>query len=554
MRRFTQTYKVSKNICDLKGFIDLAPSSIFDSDEPLVTPSKTHCFKNKYLKKEINFDNLIKVLKENDLDSAKFLIEQIDPQKLVKIDKLHFYKTPLSYAIQTQALQRIVPLLVKKMATSKKVKGMLLAMTEALIESINSDNLESAKLLITELEGEDVLLKGKKGYKALLAAIDRGHIEIIKLLIEKIDPQQLVKKEDWYEMPISYAIQKQSLQSILPLFVKKMATSKKVKGMLLAMTEALIESINSDNLESAKLLITELEGEDVLLKGQKGYKALLAAIDRGHIEIITLLIEKIDPQQLVKKEDWYEMPISYAIQKQSLQSILPLFVKKMATSKKVKGMLLAMTEALIESINSDNLESAKLLITELEGEDVLLKGQKGYKALLAAIDRGHIEIITLLIEKIDPQQLVKKEDWYEMPISYAIQKQSLQSILPLFVKKMATSKKVKGMLLAMTEALIESINSDNLESAKLLITELEGEDVLKNPKVKSMINYIELLEAIKEAQDLPFEVLLEQIDSKLLTVKDFSDKNALLYAIEKDNSIVSQLIIKKIVKGKKIFQ
>jgi ankyrin repeat protein len=205
-----------------------------------------------------------------------------------------------------------------------------------LLLAAKDGHIDIVKLLIDK--GADVNAKSSNGWTALMLASETGYIDIAKLLIDKGADVNAKSSNGW---------------------------------------TALMLASKAGHIDIVKLLIDK--GVDVNTNRDIGTTALVSASGAGHIDVVKLLIDKgVDVNA---KDNHIRKVIMYAYP---------------AHPRKILKRNMGMT-ALMSASGAGHIDIAKLLIDK--GADVNVKSNDGWTALIDASVNGHVNVVKLLIDK-----------------------------------------------------------------------------------------------------------------------------------------------------------
>ena len=272
-----------------------------------------------------------------------------------------------------------------------------------LMSAAVAGNAELVKALIEQ--GANILVQSKAGTTPLLAAVNQGHFDVVKTLLDAK-----------FNVPenIGAAALVMASQKRFELINKQNNSHT-----------ALMISINKGNIDIAKLLIAS--GADVNIKNSKEQTALMMATVQEYEELVHLLV--ITGAEINAEEELKETALMLAIDKGNLPiaSLLidvganvnaknnygatPLmFVAKIKNAKFTVEISekLRQKGALLETVNSmgvnalmhasfqGNCEMVDFLLDA--GADTDVKDKKGKCALFAAAKNGHLKVVESLLK------------------------------------------------------------------------------------------------------------------------------------------------------------
>ena len=218
--------------------------------------------------------------------------------------------------------------------------------------------------------GSDVNLEQKNGVTPLHLATQKGHKELVKILLAHNDPNQ--------------AITEGERKGLTPLHL----------------------AANKGHKEVIKILLAhKVDPNQAITEGEhKGFNTLHLAANKGHKEVIkTLLAHKADPNQAITEGERKGLtPLHLAANKGHKEVIKILLAHKAdpnqaITEGKCKGIC-----PLYVASKFSHLDSVKELLTQ-EGIDVNASAKNCVTPLYWAVKNGHKDIVRLLLaqESID---------------------------------------------------------------------------------------------------------------------------------------------------------
>jgi ankyrin repeat protein len=268
----------------------------------------------------------------------------------------------------------------------------------ALILAVELGRLEVVKLLLDE--GADANLG-----KPLMYAADRGNVEIARLLLDR---GVNVNAGGPFGTALTKACEKDRLAtaSLLldrgakvdakdqndetPLMKACAGGYKETAGLLLdrgADVNAkdrfgqtpLMKAAQADHLHVVRFLLEK--GADINVKNESGETPLMAAAGLGEFDIVELLLNK--GAQLSAKDREGRTALEHAASNNH-RRIADLLISRGAK-----------TNLAVAAMVGDTAEVQRFL---KEGSDVNAKDDKGNTALILAVERGHLEVVKLLLE------------------------------------------------------------------------------------------------------------------------------------------------------------
>ncbi len=284
------------------------------------------------------------------------------------------------------------------------------------------------------------LLVDKYRNTQLFYAVYKGHLEIVKLLLEK--GANVNAKDKYGDTPLLRATKQRHLEIVKLLLDKGADVNEKDKYG----DTPLLSAVEIDHLEIVKLLLEK--GANVNAKNMNGYTPLMRATENGHLEMVKLLLDR-GANVNEKNKNNYETSLHWAVWRRW----------------------------------GGDLEIAKLLLEK--GANVNAKDMNGYTPLLRATEQGDLEIMRLLLYKgADVNEKNKSE---ETPL-HAAAKSGKIGIIKLLLQYNADITIVNENIKTPLD-LIKDI------AAQLKIKDTAGE----LPKVNELISLMQRYEAKRKA-------------------------------------------------------
>ena len=162
----------------------------------------------------------------------------------------------------------------------------------ALMLASSEGHLEIVKLLIEK--GADVNVKNEDGKTALTLASRYGHLEVVKYLVE--NGADVNSKENDGDTALYYA-KTEEIKEVLRKAEEKSANS----GKDTLNSKQLVNAVLDGNFEKVQLLLKK--GVDINSKDEDGDTALMIASSEGHLEIVKLLLLRKGADVNIKNND-----------------------------------------------------------------------------------------------------------------------------------------------------------------------------------------------------------------------------------------------------------
>lgn len=251
----------------------------------------------------------------------------------------------------------------------------------------------------------------RDGYTALMLAVEKGHTEIVKLLLE--GDADINDKSIKFGTTLLQIATKQGNTEVVKFLLKEVDINEKDK---LGST-ALISAVENNQIKIVKTLIDH--GAEIDVKDPDGNHVLLLAIQKNYMRIAQLLLNKVANVDIRNLRGETALIISASSGKKEI--VGALINKGADVNAKDKNGLTAMYRALLqghkevvqlllENRAEVNIKQdyTPLMIASRKGfrdlvkimldknADVNLKTRNGWTALMMAAKRKHNEIVVLL--------------------------------------------------------------------------------------------------------------------------------------------------------------
>jgi ankyrin repeat protein len=223
------------------------------------------------------------------------------------------------------------------------------------------------------------------GSPALNLAARWGHLEVVKLLLKK-EGVEVNTKDNYYQTPLSYAVENRHLEVVKLLLEKEgvEVNPEDIHGQT-----PLSYAVENGQVEVVKLLL-EKEGVEVNSKDRYSRTPLSCAVDSGHLEVVKLLLEKEGVE--INTKDWTSRtPLSWAAENGHLEMV-KLLLEKEGVEINTKDW--TGCTPLSWAAENGHLEVVKLLLKE--GVEINTKDWTGGTPLSWAAGNGHLEMVNLL--------------------------------------------------------------------------------------------------------------------------------------------------------------
>jgi len=345
----------------------------------------------------------------------------------------------LKFAVENNILGLVESVLEKGVNVNFSIDGK----DPILIWAIKNNRTDIAKLLVER--GAEFNTKDTFGNTHLSIATKRGHKDIIQFLIKQgADVNELIDGKD----PILIWAIKNNRTDIAKLFIERGAevNAKDIFGNTpFDGDPILIWAIKNDDIELAKLLIEK--GADVNIAGEYGKTPLIVAAEKGHKDIVQLLIDRganvagnhiliwaiennhVDFAKLLiesgakvnAKDIFGKTPLSMAAKK-GHKDIVELLIEQGAN---VDG-----DPILIWAIENNHVDWLNFLIEK--NANVNVQDNSGKTPLIIAAQSGHTEVVQLLIDR--DANVNVQDNYGNTPLSMAAEKGN-KEIVKLLIEK-----------------------------------------------------------------------------------------------------------------------
>ena len=295
--------------------------------------------------------------------------------------------------------------------------------TRKLTNACRKGDIQHVRVILQShrnLKGSDWLsAQDGTGFTALHRAVERGHLEIVHLLIKAGCKVDAVNGEGRTALMIASNNNKVKIIEVLISVgcivnvvdnAGETALHKAVKGGHLEIVHLLIKAgcnvnvankvgetalhraVERGHLEIVHLLINYKAGCNVNVANKVGETALHRAVERGHLEIVHLLIKAGCNVNVANKVG--ETALHRAVERGHLKIVHLLINYKAGCNVNVANKV--SETALHRAVERGHLEIVHLLIKA--GCNVNVANKVGETALHRAVERGHLEIVHLLIK------------------------------------------------------------------------------------------------------------------------------------------------------------
>ncbi|KAK8126836.1 uncharacterized protein PG998_002595 [Apiospora kogelbergensis] len=241
----------------------------------------------------------------------------------------------------------------------------------------------------------NVNVKDSSGESSLHLASARGHLEVVKLLVEKHADVKALDNGGW--TPLHKASRNGRLE-VAKLLIEEGANIDTVtKDGQTPLYNACVHG----SLKVVKLLIEK--GANLQVANKLGWTPLHTTFMYGHLEVVKLLIKK--GADVLVADNTGEMPLHKASKNGNL-GVTKLLIEKGADVQATdnKG-----ETPLHKASRNCHIEAAKLLIEK--GADFQATNNSGCTPLYIASAHGYLDMAKLLIEKGADFQAVNNDGW-----------------------------------------------------------------------------------------------------------------------------------------------
>jgi len=274
--------------------------------------------------------------------------------------------------------------------------------------------LKVAKRLVEY--GPDISAKDNDGWTMLHAAAQRGHGDMIELLLSC--GACSTAKEDWRRTPLSCAAEKGHLESVKLLVGAGADVESKDREWG---RTPLSWAAENGHLEVVEWLVREA-GAEVESKDKEGWKPLGCAAENGHLEVVKLLVQEAGAKIETKTNGGWT-PLLSAAENGHLEVVKWLAQEAGAKIEtKDNGGLTPLSWA----VRNGNLEVVKWL-TQEAGADIESKDKYGRTPLSRAAKNGELEAVKWLAGEAG-SDVESKDKYGQTPLSRAAENGELEAV------------------------------------------------------------------------------------------------------------------------------
>ncbi|KAJ7589303.1 Pfs, NACHT and ankyrin domain protein [Mycena floridula] len=241
----------------------------------------------------------------------------------------------------------------------------------------------------------------RRGCTPLICAAEKGHIDIVKLLLEKNADSNICDKDQ--HTPLSYAAPWGHIDIVKLLLEKNADPNICDKDQRTPLSYA----AEKGHIDIVKLLLEKNADPNICDEEQR--MPLSHAAQQDHIAIVKLLLEKnVDPNICDKNQ---RTPLSYAAQQDHIDIVKLLLEKNVDPNICDKNQHTPLSYA----AQQDHIDIVKLLLEKNADPNICDKNQR--TPLSYAAQQDHIDIDSLLLEKNADPNICDEEQ--RTPLSYA---------------------------------------------------------------------------------------------------------------------------------------
>ncbi|KAF4485947.1 Ankyrin-1 [Colletotrichum fructicola Nara gc5] len=268
-------------------------------------------------------------------------------------------------------------------------------------------HLDVVKLLLDK--GADITVPNSDGWTPLNTASDNGHLDVVKLLLAKGADITVPNSDGW--TPLNAASDSGHLEVVKLLFAKGAnITVPNGDGWT-----PLNAASDNGHLEVVKLLLAK--GANITVANNKGWTPLYAASCKGHLDVVKLLLDMGADITVPNGDGW--TPLNAASDNGHLD-VVRLLLDKGANITVVnnKGWT-----PLYAASCKGHLDIVKLLLDK--GADITVPNSDGWTPLNTASDNGHLDVVKLLLDKGADITVANNNGW--KPLNSALENGHLET-------------------------------------------------------------------------------------------------------------------------------
>ena len=479
-------------------------------------------------------------------DIVEKLLERMSPEAINAKDERRKC-TALDYARKSEN-KKVITLIEDKLDPN-----------EALIKACKENDLQRVKRVIKN--GADPNAKDSYGNTALHIAVRNGRADIVEKLLEKMSPEAInANKDRGGDTALHKAAQYGGRTDIVEKLLEKL-TPEAINATNGARDTALHLAAQYGRADIIEKLLEKMSPEAIKAIDNHGSTVLHIEAERGNAALVEKLLEKMSPEAVNAEDRYGDTALHKAAQngrEDIVEKLLEKLLEKMSPeainaknnkgrtaldyarkseNKKVITLIedkLDPNEALIKACKENDLQRVKRVIKN--GADSSTKDSHGNTALHILARYGRIDIVEYLLEKVSPEAVNAKDRDGDTALHIAAQYGRADIIEKLLEKMSPEAVNARGYIgrTALCTAATQNIRADIVE--KLLekmspeaikAKDRHGEtalDYARKPENKKVITLI-------EDKAIPSEALIKACEENDLqrvkkVIKNGADPNA----------------------------
>ncbi|KAJ6451155.1 ankyrin repeat-containing domain protein [Mycena sanguinolenta] len=341
--------------------------------------------------------------------------------------------------------------------------------------AVRSGHINVAKMLLEKVADLDAVRRSRASRTALEAASTGGRIDMTRMALEKFADLDAV---DDYSDALAGALDAALTQDhvdMARMVLEKFADLHAVEDYSDALTGALETALTRDHVDMARMVLDKVADLDAVNHYSDGLRAALkAASTRGHINIARMALEKFADLDAV---DDYSDELTGALEAALTRDhvdMARMVLEKFADLDAVDDYSDVLTGVLEAALTREHVDMARMVLDKVADLDAVDHYSDVLRAALqAAVEMGHINVANMLLEKVADLDAVRRNRAFKAAFEATLTRDHVD-MAEMLLEKIANLHAVKDYSDALTGALEAALTRDHVDMARMVLEKFDA--------------------------------------------------------------------------------